>query len=306
MPEFREVELINIHTDGGTQPRAQIDLQLVAEYAAIYREEAGKLPPLTVFFDGSEYWLADGFHRYFAAGDALIGKLMCEVKEGSQRDAVLYSCGTNHDHGLRRTTEDKRKAVTTLLMDDTWGKRSDRWIAEACHVSHSFVGSVRTMTPSHAELNGESIGLELIDEEEDTEPEPERAQVTSNPETNGMREGQDGIRRRAKKRVLDGAGSPITSKTSSIANSPFFSDTAKKLEALAKEIKKVGGTKAGRYLMLDQITGNLMAARNAILNGKFHAACPACNGDGCSECRQSGWMPKWRLEEFRHHEPTAT
>jgi hypothetical protein len=40
-----------------------------------------------------------------------------EVRTGSRRDAVRYSVGANSVHGLRRTNEDKRREVQTLLAD---------------------------------------------------------------------------------------------------------------------------------------------------------------------------------------------
>ena len=54
-----------IRIDGGTQPRVKINKEHVADLAAAL--VAGtELPPVDVFHDGSDYWLADGFHRYHA------------------------------------------------------------------------------------------------------------------------------------------------------------------------------------------------------------------------------------------------
>ena len=61
----KSIPLDNIRT-GETQSRVRIDDDTVKEYAELM--SAGvELPPLVVFWDGTEYWLADGFHRYFAA-----------------------------------------------------------------------------------------------------------------------------------------------------------------------------------------------------------------------------------------------
>jgi predicted HTH domain antitoxin len=56
---------------------------------------------------------------------------------------VLYSVGANAAHGLRRTNEDKRRAVETLINDEEWATWSDREIARACGVSGKFVAAVR-------------------------------------------------------------------------------------------------------------------------------------------------------------------
>ena len=136
-----------IKVDGGTQMRAQLDAATVTEYADTMAEAGwGKFPPLIAYYDGTDYWLADGFHRLAAFrsianfSDALIP---ADVRSGTRRDAILHAAGANASHGLRRTNADKRRAVETLLRDDEWAKWSDREIARRCAVSDVFVGKVR-------------------------------------------------------------------------------------------------------------------------------------------------------------------
>lgn len=101
------------------------------------------LPPLSLFFDGVHFWLADGFHRYHACLQAGIERISAEIRTGSRRDAVLYAAGANTAHGLRRSNEDKRRAVSMLLEDPQWDQWSDNAIAKACGVSQPFVATVR-------------------------------------------------------------------------------------------------------------------------------------------------------------------
>jgi hypothetical protein len=135
--------LSSIRIDGGTQPRASIDQAAIADYAEALKCGT-KLPPAVVFSDGTDHWLADGFHRYHGARNAGLDSLLVEIHEGTKRDAVLYSVGANATNGLRRTNDDKRKAVTTLLQDDEWRQWSNTEIATACHVTPRFVDSVRS------------------------------------------------------------------------------------------------------------------------------------------------------------------
>lgn len=128
-----------IRLDGGTQSRAEIHAQTVAEYA----DAIDALPPVVVFYDGADYWLADGFHRAEAHRRAQRETITADVRDGSRRDAVLFSVGANGTHGLRRRNADKRRAVETLLRDEEWGAKSDRWIAERCGVGHQLVASAR-------------------------------------------------------------------------------------------------------------------------------------------------------------------
>jgi hypothetical protein len=136
-----------VRTDGGTQARAGLHEPTVTEYVEAMR--AGEeFPAVVVFYDGTDYWLADGFHRQ--AATLYVGRdyIVADVRQGTKRDAVLYAVGANARHGLRRTDADKRRAVETLLRDDVWSKWSNREVARQCGVSKGFVGDVR------AELTG--------------------------------------------------------------------------------------------------------------------------------------------------------
>jgi ParB-like chromosome segregation protein Spo0J len=136
------LSLDKIKIDGGTQSRAKIDQDVVADYCEKMREGA-QFPPIVVFYDGAEYFLADGFHRYFAAKKAGSPGFKCDVREGTLRDAILYSFGANISHGLRPSIADKRKSVTAMLLDIEWQEWSDREIARRCGVSHTFVAAIR-------------------------------------------------------------------------------------------------------------------------------------------------------------------
>lgn len=131
-----------IRIDGGTQSRVKIDESTVSEYADSI-ESGSEFPPVTVFFDGTDTYLADGFHRYFAHLKAGKASIRADVINGTLRDAILHSVNANHSHGLRRTNDDKRKSVLTLLNDFEWGEEPDTWIARQCHVSAPFVKHMR-------------------------------------------------------------------------------------------------------------------------------------------------------------------
>lgn len=140
--------LKQIRIDGGTQPRVEINEEVVADYAEQLREGVA-FPPVVVFFDGVVYWLADGFHRYHSHRRVGRDAMTADVRDGGLRDAILYSVGANTEHGLRRTNEDKRKAVETMLtneivsMDENGKPWVDREIARQCHVHHTTVGRIR-------------------------------------------------------------------------------------------------------------------------------------------------------------------
>lgn len=154
MLDKTKVKLADIRTDGGTQPRFEIDESLVAEYADAMTEGA-EFPPVVTYFDGVAHWLADGFHRVHAARKIGMKEVHVEQHHGTKRDAVLYSVGANADHGMRRTNADKRKAVMTLLEDEEWSEWSDREIARHCAVSPDTVGRLRKEYESLSESDSE-------------------------------------------------------------------------------------------------------------------------------------------------------
>lgn len=135
-----------IRIDGGTQPRAAINEAVVAEYAEALRGGA-TFPPLIVFFDGADHWLGDGFHRFHAYRAAGTEPTL-DIRSGTRRDAILFSVGANATHGLRRSNEDKRKGVATLMADPEWSQWSNVEIARRCGVSDELVRQVRLSLPT--------------------------------------------------------------------------------------------------------------------------------------------------------------
>lgn len=135
-----------IRLDGGTQPRATLHTDWVQDYAADMVAGA-TFPPIVVFFDGADHWLADGFHRTNAALAVGLATIEADIRQGTQRDAILYSVGANSDHGHRRTNDDKRRAVLRLLNDPEWAAWSDREISRRCGVTHEVVGRLRPPPP---------------------------------------------------------------------------------------------------------------------------------------------------------------
>jgi ParB-like chromosome segregation protein Spo0J len=101
-----------IRLDGGTQIRAETDITQAQGYAEDMAAGA-VFPPIVVFFDGAEFWLADGFHRLIAAEELGLVEISADVREGDRRDAILFAVGANAAHGLKRTNRDKCHAVMT-------------------------------------------------------------------------------------------------------------------------------------------------------------------------------------------------
>ncbi len=128
-----------LKTDTGTQNRLRIHEETVAEYAEILGDANGEwpFPPLDVFHDGSEYFVADGFHRFLAAQRSKRGTFPCRIHSGTAKDARIFGMTANDRHGLRMTRADKRACVEWLL--DNADRMTQTEIAETAGVASRTV-----------------------------------------------------------------------------------------------------------------------------------------------------------------------
>jgi hypothetical protein len=141
--ETKRLPLSDITLDSDTQPRAKPNKKIIEYFQDLLLLSNVRFPPVVLFYDGSKYFLADGWHRYEAHRRAFEEDISCHVYQGTKRDAILYSVGANGTHGLNMTNADKHRAVTKLLKDPDWSKWSDKKIASTCHVTSTFVSKLR-------------------------------------------------------------------------------------------------------------------------------------------------------------------
>jgi hypothetical protein len=172
--------IASIRRDGGTQPRVGMDAETVSEYAeAMAGGET--FPPVTVYYDGTDHWLADGFHRVNAALNAGLAEIPADVRQGTLDDAKWHAAGANATHGLRRTNADKRKSVELALSTERGRASSDRVIADQCGVSHPTVTAVRAASwkdlppENEAERRTGKDGKSYPARKPIPQPEPEEA-----------------------------------------------------------------------------------------------------------------------------------
>jgi hypothetical protein len=139
-PQSLSVDLPRI--DGNTKSRLAINEDVVQDYADMITEANGEwpFPPIDVFFDGTEHFVADGFHRFLAAHRAKRGSIPSIVHAGTATDAKIFGMTANDKHGLRMTKADKRACVDWLL--DNGGKMTQVDIAEKAGVCRRLVQSI--------------------------------------------------------------------------------------------------------------------------------------------------------------------
>ena len=131
--------------DAGTQARVKTDIKTCESYIESMQNDAN-FPPPDVFNDGisEKYILADGFHRLQSHMSFRPNEpIRCKVHFGTLANARIFAAGANTAHGLRRTSEDKRKAVKIVLHEPDCAEWSNRRIAGHVQVSEFFVRTVR-------------------------------------------------------------------------------------------------------------------------------------------------------------------
>jgi hypothetical protein len=162
-PKTQNVPLDGIRLDADTQARVKINPEVVKEYADLYRAKR-TLPKVNLVYDGKFFYPWDGFHRILGRKEAGFQTIPAEVLPGSVEDARWLAVSANQTHGLKRTNEDKRRAVEISLR--LRPKMSDRQIAEHCGVAHPMVGEARKrleeFTSQRTGRDGRTIDMKNI------------------------------------------------------------------------------------------------------------------------------------------------
>ena len=309
------LDLDRIQTWGQTMPRAAMDHQAILDYAQ-RMIEGDRFPPLEVVFDGQEYWLCDGFHRYQAARNAGRTRLPAIIHPGSKDDAVWRAVAANTAHGVRRTHADKEVVVIRALL--LRPGLSDRAIAEHVVVSHVTVAKYRCrlISAGHIDRLGRRLGLDG----KHYPAKPGDATHISPPaaaKTWVASPGFDTPEQAAAARCTGAAGGQIAH----LAANPWRSNTSATLSPdergdeqrrIARSVLgrrgevgrmisaietmrcRVGQAVAGADPLYAELDHARFAAGARAMLDALRRICPsglcrACSGSGCPACGHQGW-----------------
>ena len=309
----------------GMQVRARLCEETVKEYAEAMAAGA-KFPPVIVFHDGTDYWLADGFHRLEAWKRNGVDSIKAEVKEGSRIDALKFAFCANNSHGLRMSNEDKRNAVKIAYENriamELGEVPSARSVAEMCGVSHTFSSSQLATVASWADAierqgaDGKTRSLP-IPPNRPPMPVPPGARFPMPPPRNDFGGGStpsDGDRDEDQGFGGEDLSPDVTipAHLTDMLGNPVPPNVAElwmrrtELTELVKLLQKGRLAVAKAQDAGDPLWGNfnfssvMMHLDNALANVKGavpHCLCVYCQGIGCKACR-TGIMPLAQYERL--------
>ena len=274
MPDSRAIAIAELEMDTRCQARAEIQPDVVNDYAALYKAEA-ELPPIEVFEVSGKAYVVDGFHRVPAAAKAGRAFLRCvTVGKGTIDEAAWYATGVNQGHGIRRTNADKRRAIRLALESPIGQEQSNRTIAEHVGVHHELVGKVR----SEVEANWRKPPVET-------------------------RVGKDGKRRSVAKTDRprpSESEEPPESDASNEVEKPEglvipdrgFKAAAAAVQRARREVKAAIGEVQAVDTPLSEVWRDL--------DNRIEIKCPQCNGKGCKWCNSQGWTTKTDARHAKH------
>lgn len=292
----------DIRLDARCQARAAIDSDAVADYAAAY-ERGDDLPPVDVFLVAGAPYLVNGFHRF--TGQVKNGTTFIRanvVGSGTIDDAIWHASRANATNGLRRTNEDKRRAVRLALESKVGCEQSSRVIAEWVQVSDKTVSEVRR----EVELRKSAVAT-------DAPAEPPK------------RVGKDGKARPATQPKRAAAPTPPVAKReptpatesheSDAPRDPGFAESRVELDVeasvlppfaapLAQLAKDIAALRVRARKVVAETTVHAQTVERALkdaenaVDGAVPEPCPHCHGAKCARCRSRGWVARNDVAQF--------
>ena len=281
--------------DERLQARAAPNNDVIAEYAAAYKAKA-KMPPVDVFDVAGVLYVVDGWHRI--AGALLAGEGFLRavtVGKGDFDYATWLALAANQQHGVRRTPDDKRRAVRLALESSIGMEQSSRAIAEHLGVSDVFVSKMRaerdesrrsqlqTFAPNAPTEPVKRIGK---DGRARSAPKPRAPKAEPAPEPVAVNYP-----------VEDDAPLPHEPEASSPGLPPHGPELLRcagliaKLRVSLRAAALPNGT-------LQTIESELKLTEHR-LRGGVPEVCPRCNGAKCNRCQNRGWVERCQADGMR-------
>lgn len=271
-PIERRAHVDNVHLEPRCQCREEIDQEYVATLVEAFQAER-EIPRIEVWevtADENEPRLVvvDGYHRRQALKILKREWLHVEiVGTGSLDEASWYAIGRNHEHGLRRTFEDRKKAIRYAFENPLARDYANTTIAKQTGCNAKLVAEIRDEVESAIEMK--------------TGAEPSRT-----------RTGVDGKRYPARKKKAQ------PERDERVPDDEPIDTLIGAIKEDRLHAQKMARQHEWGRVLFTQLAEKLGVCE-AFLETSRPTLCPACRGEKCPRCSQRGWMTQERAKLIR-------
>ena len=295
--------------DLSLQTRAGTDAETINTYAEAMADGA-HFPEVTVFTDGTRYWLADGFHRVMAAKQNGKATISADVRKGTEDDAVVFGGTANNKQGKRPTRADVQH-----FLQMVWERREAIFggtptggnMAEKCGVSRptgeSFVRARLAEMPS-APVRPTVKNLQLPSRETPTVEAPKMPTrptqlVGANGKMYPVRQMPTRPERPVRQMPTDRFGVVIPVELHAAFEGGALADLLSTVSKARVALRKAFEDAIPQFAAVRQdALVNLNNAYNFIAAAEPHCVCRMCQGNGCMACHERGWQTE---EEYKRN-----
>ncbi len=311
--------------DLSLQTRAGTDVDTINNYAEAMADGA-QFPDVTVFTDGTHYWLADGFHRVMAAKQNGKATIAADVRKGTEDDAVVFGGTANNKQGKRPTRADVQHFLRMV-----WDRREAIFggtptggnLAERCGVSRPtgerFVqerlaempkaparptaSKMQSKAPTRPTkligANGREYPVRPVKKEE-PQPAPEAVETPSAPVRPTASKIQSAAPARpTRKMPVDRYGTVIPVEINAAFEGGVLADLLATISKARVALRKGMEDRLPQFAAVRQdALVNLNNAYSFIAAADPHCVCRMCQGTGCKACHGRGWQTE---EEYKRN-----
>lgn len=295
--------------DLSLQTRAGTDAETINTYAEAMADGA-HFPEVTVFTDGTRYWLADGFHRVMAAKQNGKATISADVRKGTEDDAVVFGGTANNKQGKRPTRADVQHFLTMV-----WERREAIFggtptggnFAEKCGVGQTT--GVRFVQAKLAEMPSAPVNPTLPKVKLPTRPNapveapkmPTRPTqlVGANGKMYPVRPMPTRPERPVRQMPTDRFGTVIPVELHAAFEGGALADLLSTVSKARVALRKAFEDALPQFAAVRQdALVYLNNAYNFIAAAEPHCVCRMCQGNGCLACHERGWQTE---EEYRRN-----
>jgi hypothetical protein len=275
--------LTDIRVDADMQARAEMDWPHVNQLARYIKDGVQMADPLLVYFDGTYYWLVDGFHRYSAMMQVDgIPDPTCKIVEGTKQEAEVEAMGQNGSHGKPLTRAERNQNAIDVLGHPLCADWTSEQIGLHVGLSESTVHRVRTRL-SERSVEAEPAGdaEEAVDgQEEDVQGAEESAAPSASSGAGGASIMRD---------KLDNVITSQAAQEAFIKSAPLLRQLQINMQESRKLLKELCVGQGGRYMPRQQADADMKNVWAACKHSLPYCVVPdAVKGtDSRWDC---GWM----------------